>query len=41
MTKFVDLKFVLEETSKLVDQIDLNEVNIAVVPQDSVNSYTI
>jgi hypothetical protein len=41
ITKFTDLKFVLNETGKLIPEMDISLVNVAVVPQESVNSYTI
>lgn len=39
--KFTDLKVVLEEVKKTVTEIDMTAVNVAVIPRDSVNSYTI
>lgn len=41
MTKFTDLKFVYQETVKLVPEIDPQQVTVVVKPQDSINSYTI
>lgn len=41
MNKFSDLKFVLNETDKLIPAMNISLVNIAVVPRESVNSYII
>lgn len=41
MTKFRDLRFVISETTKLIPTLNVSDVSVAVLPQDSVNSYTI
>jgi hypothetical protein len=40
-TKFNDFKFVLEETKSVTTDIDFENINVAVVPRDTVNVYTI
>ena len=39
--KFNDIKFVIPELQTLVPGIDTGAINVAVVPRDTVNSYTI
>lgn len=40
-TKFNDIKFVIPELQVLVPGINTEAINMAVIPRDSVNSYTI
>lgn len=40
-TKFNDIKFVIPQLESVVPGVDTGSINVAVVPRDSVNSYTI